>query len=196
MNTIHLDARDVPAQLRGNYSGKKFQARVCESMTIPADAGLWSGGSRDTFHAIRLSDGAQVAMVEHNMAPWDMGRREVPVSLRPGFAIVNHSMFCGKDMGLRFYVHPIDAAALLPAPSNALSELEQMVVNATAGYKASYGGRDRYQMATDSLRWKNGAIVPTRAAWDEAKASLIDKGLLNKAGAITVAGRNAVNANL
>ena len=33
--------------------------------------------------------------------------------------------------------------------------------------------------------------VPTRAQWDEAKAALIGRGLLNKAGAITVTGRNA-----
>jgi hypothetical protein len=32
----------------------------------------------------------------------------------------------------------------------------------------------------------------SREQWEEAKASLISKGLLNKAGAITVNGRNAL----
>jgi hypothetical protein len=43
MNATYLDVRMVPAQLRGDYTGKKFKAVVCESVTIPMTAGLWDG---------------------------------------------------------------------------------------------------------------------------------------------------------
>ncbi len=40
MSTIYLTPDQVPSHLRAGYAGKKLAARVCESMTIPMDAGL------------------------------------------------------------------------------------------------------------------------------------------------------------
>lgn len=188
MTTIHLDGAMVPASLRGAYTGKMFEAIVCESMTIPMDAGLWSGGSRDVFKVVRLADGAEVPAVNHNAAPWD-AQHDVPVTLVPGVAVVRHTMFCGKDLGLTFYVHPDNAAKLLPAPVE-LTAFEAIVLRATSHYKSSYAGRDRYDMAKGDSR--DGSPYPTREEWNTAKARLIVAGLLNKAGAITPAGRNAV----
>ena len=188
MQTIYLEANLVPSQLRNGYSGKKFKAVVCESMTIHADADLWSGGSRDRYQGIELATGRTSAPASFNLAPWDNARDETEITLRQGYGIVRHSIFCGKDMGLTFYVHPTDAVALLPAPSAELSAHEKIVLNATASYKSSYNGQDRYQMA---MPYGDKSGYPTRAQWDDAKTLLISKGLLNKAGAITVAGRNA-----
>lgn len=193
--TIYLDPALVPPALRGSYAGKKFKARVCETMTIPMDAGLWSGGSRDTFQVIRLADGAALDAVQHSAAPWDASRREIEVRLVPGIAVVEHSMFRGSDMGLTFYVHPDNAAKLLPAPVE-LTAHEAMVLKATKSFKSSYGGKDRYQMMQDESRYAASKhtqpAFPTREQWDAAKAALVARGLLNKAGAITPAGRNAV----
>ena len=187
MNTIYLDPALVPSSLRGSYSGKKFKAVVCETMTIPACAGLWEGGSRDVYTAIDPSSGRKVR-VSSDAAPWDRSRGDNKVTLSPEFLVVKHSMFQGKDLGLTFYVHPAIAAKMLPAPVE-LTDYEKLVLSATASYKSSYGGRDRYQMARDDNR---GNLFPTRDEWERCKTSLVAKGLLNKAGAITVAGRNAV----
>jgi hypothetical protein len=162
-------------------------------MTIPSDAGLWSGGSRELFHAIDFATGEHASIPGQTAAPWDGARRELTVPIKPGFAIVEHSMFCGKDMGLTFYLHPDNATRLLP-PVVELSEHERLMLSATASLKSSYGGKDRYEMSKDNVRYGNQealAKFPTRAEWDAAKQSLIGRGLLNKAGAITVAGRNA-----
>jgi len=193
MSPIYLDPRDVPQHLKSGYSGRKFQACVTETLTIRADAGLWSGGSRDVYSVIRLADGAAIEAVAHGLAPWDAARGDVPVTLRPGFAVVCRSTFCGRDHGLTFYVHPSDAAALLPAPAADLTAHETIVLHATCSFKASYNGRDRYDMARQEHRYTSRAAVafPTREEWDAAKASLIARGYLNKAGAVTVAGRNA-----
>lgn len=199
MDPIYLDARDVPAQFRVGYSGTKFQVIVCESVTIPADAGLWAGGSRDTFSAMRVADGAAIPFPGQQSAPWDASRTDRKVPLQPGFAVREHSHFCGKDMGLTFYLHPTDAAPMLPAPIT-LTETELLVLAYTAGRKSSYMGRNRYQMAREDhardARYArpDGSPAPgfpTLAGWDAAKASLVELGMLNRAGAITPAGRNA-----
>jgi hypothetical protein len=191
MNAIYLEPALVPASLRGGYAGKMFKAVVCTEATIPIDAGLWSGGSREVYTAIEFATGRQASFPGQDEAPWG-ARQERTVKLEPGLAVVRHSMFCGKDMGLTFYLHPANAAQLLPAPSAELTKYEKLVLHATCSFKSSYGGRDRYQMAQCDARYgKDFQSFPTREQWDAAKQSLIAKGLLNKAGAVTVAGRNA-----
>jgi hypothetical protein len=196
MQTIYLEPAQVPTQWRGSYSGKSFKAVVTESMTIPSDAGLWAGGSRDVYRAMSLETGEQVRAADHDAAPWDHSRRDQPVALRPGFAVVRHSIFCGKDMGLTFYIHPDNAAKLLSAPDAELTELQQTVLDYTRSRKSSYNGQDRYDMAkhdaTFSSYYRTGEKkeFATRAQWDEAKAALFTMGLLDKRGAITVKGRN------
>jgi len=120
MNAIYLDPNMIPAQLRGGYSGKKFKAVVCTEVTIRADAGLWSGGSRDTFRFVQLSTGDAIAASDNMSAPWDASRKDQHITLKPGFAVVEHSLFSGKDMGLTFYVHP-DEYGLPRAAPEALS---------------------------------------------------------------------------
>jgi hypothetical protein len=197
MNTIYLEPTQVPQHLRKGYAGKQFQAEVCETVSIPMTAGLWDGGSRDPYYGIDLASGAEYELPWDKAAPWGSSRRDATVTLQPGKAIVCHVIFCGKDHGLRFYVHPSDAAKLLPAPSAELTPYERFVLTATAGLKSSYMGKDRYQMARDDYACRKslaGQQYPTRDQWDAAKQSLIGKGLLNRAGAITVAGRNAAKA--
>jgi hypothetical protein len=189
MAIIHLDAKQVPAQLRGAYNGKRFTAEVSETVFIPRDADLWQDGQRDRYYAIELATGKTSAPAGFKLAPWDNGRGDTTVTLRAGFAVVRHTQ--GFMPSMHFYVHASDAIALLPAPRAELTAVEKIVLNATASYKSSYGGRDRYQMAQDDQRWSKDPVAFNRAAWDAAKESLIAKGLLNKAGAITVAGRNA-----
>ena len=98
-------------------------------------------------------------------------------------------------MGLHYYIHPQNATALLPAKAD-LTSLEKLILEATRSLKSSYMGRDRYQMKLEDYRYsadaKNGIAFPTRAEWEQAKADLYAKGYLNKAGAITVKGRNAI----
>ena len=190
--TVHLDAKDVPANLRNlhNYNGKKFKAEVGGQMTVPADAGLWFEGSRDLYFAVKFETGEVVEWPNQNAAPWDP-RAANTVKLEPGFCVVRHSIFCGNDMGLTFYLHPDNATKLLPPPIE-LSRVEKLVLEATGSLKSSHGGRDRYEMMRDQCRY--GAeqdTFPTRDEWNAAKQTLIGRGLLNKAGAITTQGRNA-----
>ncbi len=187
-NAIYLEPKLVPAVLRQGYQGTKFKAVVCESVTIPMDAGLWSGGSRDHFSVVSLEHGTRV-IPGQELAPWARERGERTIELNPSIVVVEHSIFCGKDMGLTFYVHPQAATKLLPPPATELSATEKLVLE-SRGYKSSYMGKDRYQMMLANARYSN-APFPTRQEWTAAEQSLIGQGYLNKAGAITVKGRNA-----
>jgi hypothetical protein len=102
---MKLKSKDVPNHLRGGYSGRKFRLEAKTEVIIPSDANLWSGGSRDSYTAIRLSDGASI-QIGSREAPWSPHRSEKVVTLVPDIAIVRHSFFCGKDMGLSYFVHP------------------------------------------------------------------------------------------
>jgi hypothetical protein len=197
MQTIYLEPNQVPPALRGGYDGKKFAARVAESVSVPSDAGLWSGGSRDVYTLIELASGVRHPMPGQSASPFDSARQERTVTLKPGFAVVRHSTFCGKDMGLTFFIHPDNAATLLPAPAADLSPVEKLILKYTKECKASHNGQDRYDMAAADMRYGSRGVketgvetMPTRDEWDAAKALLISGGYLNKAGAITVKGKN------
>ena len=195
--TIYLEPSQVPAAIRGAYSGKKFRAIVTDSVYIPSDAGTWSGGSRTLYSAIHLTSGESRPACDSYSAPWDSSRKDQSVTLKPDFAIISHSIFCGKDMGLTIYIHPINAAALLPAPVE-LTPLERAVLKYTKEKKSSYNGRDRFDMLLEDLEFNfkrqelNLEVKPSRADWNKAKDSLIAQGLLNARGAITTKGKNAV----
>ena len=195
----HLDPKQVPANLRADYKGRHLKAVVCVQMSMPIDAGLWSGGSRDTYDVVRLADGAAISDPAHKTGPFvDSGRRARIIQLEPGICVRHHSIFCGKDHGLTFYLHPDNVSGLLP-PTDDLSDNERIVLTATRMYKSSYNGRDRYDMASDGARYDHNirncaGVSPfmSRQVWNDTKALLIERGMLNKAGAITTKGRNAI----
>jgi hypothetical protein len=128
---------------------------------MPADAGTWSDGSREMWCLRRLSDGQAVNITDTQSAPWSGQRSDRTIAMVPGVIAVTHSMSRGRDVGLTIYVHPDDAAKLLPAPVD-LTDHERIVLRATRAYKASYGGVDRYTMA-----WRDaqGKLFPTKAGW-------------------------------
>lgn len=186
--TVHLDPSAIPAHLRGSYTGRKFTAEACETVNVPATAGLWDGGTRDLYQALELSTGKAVDLIDRNASPWSEARGMWPatVSLKPGYCIRRETQ--GWWQSVHFYVHPADIVSMLPAPAPELDAYETAVLTATATFKASYGGQDRRQM------WNANGGVPTDITpgeWATAKLHLIELGLLNAAGAITTKGRNA-----
>ena len=165
-----------------SYNGRKFKL----STKIPRKLdSYWSGGSRDFYAFYELATGKSFD-VEGNHPYFEANRPRELEKLPPGVVLVRHSIFCGKDTGITIYASSSDLAPLLP-PSVELTEDERTVLQYTRSYKSSYGGISNY-------RWheanRHNGITLER--WDTAKSLLIGKKLLNKRGAITVAGRNAI----
>jgi len=176
---IYLEVDQVPNHLKLGYTGKSFKAEVCEQVYIPSYAGNWDSGSRDTYSAVELATGKAIAASNNHSAPWDNDRKDQRIALRSGFAVIRHSIFCGKDMGLTFYVHPEDAVKLLPQQSSNLNEIELKTLRIIKGIKSAY--------RIDEAR-RQGV---SEAQYREAMVALQAQDLLDKRGAITVKGKNA-----
>ena len=186
-DTIHIDRNDVPRNLMNafpGYNGRMFKIRPSESVRL---TGLyWDGGSRDEYKAVNLNTG-ETSGVEHDhtLPPQFGGPSRTPkVEIPEGVVIVKHSIFCGKDMGLTFYVNPVNVTKMLPAPME-ISEHEKIVLTYTKSLKSSYSGIKNYRFHEASR-----AEGITLDEWNTAKESCIQKKLLNKRGAITIKGRN------
>ena len=164
-----------------SYRGRKFRLSVTDSINVQS---YWSGGSRDYFSFVRLTDMANIPV------PAQSGfDRQIPgadsVSLPDGVVCVEHSIFCGKDHGITIHANSATLAPMLPAPGS-LSWAETVVLYATRSLKSSYAGVSDYR--------RKEAMEDTGISNDEysaAKAALIDGKYLNKAGAITPKGKNA-----
>jgi hypothetical protein len=77
------------------YRGRKVKARLwTKPMRL---SNYWDGGTRSYYVAIRIADGAVADFGTDN--PFERSAHE-PVDLPAGVILVEHSYFCGKDMGL------------------------------------------------------------------------------------------------
>lgn len=195
------------------YNGRQFNVNPAESITCTS---YWDGGSKTDWAVVMPSgsktDWAVVTQIgsssmtttrnmqvsEMGISVWFVGECGSPFSppaptftVTPDMIVIAHSIFCGKDMGITFYVHPSRLPALLPAPSAALSREQRIVLCATRSLKSSYAGISNFRF--HEAHQQTGISL---ADWDRSKAELISMGLLNKAGAITVSGRNAIGQYL
>lgn len=187
---IHLDAtpevKAMVAKVFPEYTGRKFKL---DNSGHPVDVrSYWDGGSRDNFAALNLETN-KVLAVPQNGTPFDGGPiAPNGVIVPPGFMIAEHTIFCGKDLGITFHVNAETSLKFLPTVPS-ITDDESNVLTATRSYKNTYGGETDIRFR--ECRRKTGI---TRERWDTAKASLTTAGLLNKAGALTTPGKNAIES--
>lgn len=118
---VPVTRKQVPAIVNATfpgYKGRKIGVKAVESVTF-IDVN-WSGGTRSQYRACAL-DGTPTERQPNMgaMPPWANPFEGKTVALPAGFVIVEHVMFCGKDLGLRIYVNPADMPKLLPAVGGA-----------------------------------------------------------------------------
>jgi hypothetical protein len=159
-----------------SYTGKKFSIRTV-SKTVNC-ASSWAGGSRSYFRLVAL-DAPTMSRVVPPQSMFDSQIDGIDTVSIP-IGIVKHTIFCGRDMGLSLLLAPENATSLLPESDPVTSD-ERAVLQATATYKNSYGGR------TD-IRFHESGL--TREVWDAAQTTLIARKLLRSNGSITPEGRN------
>ncbi len=185
MKTIYLEKKQVPANLQNlfGYRGNKFQCVVTDSVGISNTQ--WNGGSRSSYMLINLSTMQTKQIVDNR--PFPHNQDAMPdVTLEPNTMVVKHIMFQGKDLGLRFYVHPDNKINFLPDQSaDKLTRNDKIVLQFTRSLKFSYGIKN-YRYHEASRCYKDLTLED----WNEAKQRMIDAGYLRKNGAITPAGRN------
>jgi hypothetical protein len=185
-NTIHTDAPEVRALVARafpGFNGKRYRVNVFQGpMGLES---YWSGGSRDywAFVALDRQDHGAAHVLE-NGPPFNPSVQKL-TELPLGVALVLHHV--GNFEYAAVYVRAENMNRLaLPAPVE-LSKEEKIVLAATRSLKSSYGGIKNYRFTEAASYTKI-----TLEQWETAKASCTSKGLLNKTGAITDAGRNAI----
>lgn len=108
-----LRKSDIPAQLLSafpNYHGRTFRLQPTTRVSF-YDLNA-SGGTWNRYVLVSLLAPENRAALPKE-SPWTPRVEGSTFDLPPGFVVVEHSHFCGKDMGLRFYVHPDNVAKLL-----------------------------------------------------------------------------------
>lgn len=91
-----------------SYRGRKFKIEASERVQISNVN--WDGGSRSYWFAVNTVTGhaSPLSVQANHVAPWRHNLECAEIDLPQGAVIIEHSIFCGHDMGLRFYVNPLD----------------------------------------------------------------------------------------
>lgn len=184
---MYVHFKDVAFIVRAAFPSLNLQkAQVLPFReTFSFNGNFWDGGSRKYYAFVELSTtNARVKHFEGQNPLHDPYSKEIRTSnIPPNVVVVVHNIFCGKDY-CEVYAHPEVLTPLLPKQET-LSWAEEVVLVATRNLKSSYGGVKNFRY--NEARQKTKITIEE---WEAAKANCIQRGFLNKAGAITVEGRN------
>lgn len=93
------------------WTGRKVSVRVATQYQM---ADYWDGGSRSFVVGYELATGRKAETLGASQIPMNRLAHAV-VSIPAGVALVEHSIFCGRDAGVTVVVRPEDAVRLLPS---------------------------------------------------------------------------------
>jgi hypothetical protein len=147
--TVYIDkltgiADFVAKKAFPNYTGKRYKIET--GTKFSPNSNHWDGGSR-TYQVLISRDGHMRAIPEYgNMFT---GYAKEPIEIPPNCILVEHSIFCGKDMGLTFVVRPEELDTLAIPEKVELTKDEKLVLSYTRSRKSHYAGRNRKEMAQD-----------------------------------------------
>lgn len=187
MSTVFLERSDptvneIIKAAFPDYKGKKIAAQVTDKVTFHGT--MWDEGNKNDYVFLRLVDFSQV---EIPTEPYAIGSElhERQHLIPDGFIVVCHHQN-GTRESITIFSPAANITKLLPPPI-ILTDDEKTVLIATRSYRSSYAGDSDYRFH-EAKRYTN----ITKERWESAKALLITKGFLNKAGAITTTGKNAI----
>ena len=98
----------IVSQVFPEYRGRKFKLYF-QQHVIFSDL-HWAGGTRNSYAFVR-ADG-ELAFFPAS-TPWDSPFEGRKMPLPENILVVEHTMFCGKDLGITIYAHPCWAPRLL-----------------------------------------------------------------------------------
>jgi hypothetical protein len=83
-----------------DYKGRKFSAEVKRQYYV---SNHWDGGSRSYMVAIDLYTGKIAEPSHESTVPFN-SLAHTCIDIPPGIGILEHCIYCGKDIGIRLYV--------------------------------------------------------------------------------------------
>jgi hypothetical protein len=115
LNAIAVKPADVKHIINATfpqYRGRKVKVVASESVTLH-DLN-WGGGSRNQYSACTIAGEWTGNTSRFNAcAPWVNHAEGASIPIPAGHIVVEHSIFCGRDCGLRLWVNPADMPKLL-----------------------------------------------------------------------------------
>lgn len=160
------------------YKGRKVALKAVEKVVVN---GLnWDGGSRSCYVGCTL-DGKRTgdASIGNAAAPWANPIEGKEVTVPAGYALVEHSYFCGKNMGLMVYLNPADMPRYLPESTEELSVEEKNLLRIMRTYKAAYRREKWSQLGYGGLEYTT------------VLEGLKVKGYITAVGGLSLKGKNA-----
>jgi hypothetical protein len=121
MKVARKDVRAIIDATYPEYKGRKIHLIPTNSVVFN---GLnWCEGSRNTYRTCTI-DGDQLNGAGRFNAcpPWANALEGKTLPLPPGHVCVEHTIFCGKDLGLRIYVNITDMPKWFPEISTKIGE--------------------------------------------------------------------------
>ena len=112
MKTIKIATKEIKWLTEPAFSTRKRDVRIVISESVSFFNTFWDGGSKNTYKAVQLENGS-VANLITGSSPWTAVAEGTSIKLEPGIAIVEESVFCGKTMALRVYLHPSNVTPAL-----------------------------------------------------------------------------------
>jgi hypothetical protein len=109
---MSYDLKAICKQAFPSYRGRKI--REDRSGRVSFYDLNWSGGTRNTYRAVRLNDGASSGFDGSSPPPWANPMEGASVTIPAGYVIVEETIFCGKGPWMRIY-WPADPPALTAA---------------------------------------------------------------------------------
>lgn len=181
---IALEARGVPEFFKAmardviGYTGRKWTVCVHPDMEVTLHNLSGSGGGTwSDFWAVEMREGGRVEPAHRPEFLGPTWGRAPTVPIPEGVAIVERARFCGEDLGVLIHIRPDSAQGLLPAPVELTPEETTVLFTTGASQDSKRETYRRYRMTPEKV--------------EQAKASLVSKGLLTRGGARTAAGKNA-----
>lgn len=111
---VRMKKRDCAPIVRAafpEYKGRTFRLSVSETLMLHNVH--WDGGSRNEYVAVELGTGR--AAPARLPAPWFVPGEGLRVDLPVGSVVVEHSVWCGKDVGITIHSNPANIRRLLAA---------------------------------------------------------------------------------
>jgi hypothetical protein len=183
MNTKLPEVRELAHRAFPEYAGRRFQIEPFTSPIITTSC--WNGGCRNYWCLVNLTTN-KIWMVPENGNPFiNQGKAFKVGRLPENVALVR--LYHGRFQAVTIYLNPANIRADMLPQKPKLEWAQSVVLAATRGLKSTYAGIKNYRF--HEAHERTGI---TAAEWETAKSDCIAKGLLNRAGAITDDGRNAI----
>ncbi len=193
MNSVYIDRLDdfgkrIVAAAFPSYNGRKFEVTPAESFN--PNVNNWDGGSR-TYQVAVSRDGKVMELPTKGNIFVGFAENSVPIP--EGVIIVEHRIFCGKDLGINFLIRPDEMPESLKPKKEEFDSEEKTVLFYTRSRKSSYNGRNRHQMSQSDRRWHPNIPRMTAEDWQNTVERLIQRGMMKKNKSLTTKGKNAAS---